>query len=558
MGADPNQYAQAQRRRQKRVDMIIGSPSDRKIVVGGPGTGKTFLFKQLLEEKSNALTLTFVNSLVEDLSLELLGLSEVRTLHGFARSVLTKAVANDVKIFPKLSKVIRQDAEILLRDNVDFDSIFNMRADEPEPIEFYRRRRIYYEHYGFSDVVYGAVRYFEENPDAIPKYSQIVVDEFQDFNALEVALIDLLASCSPVLLAGDDDQALYGNLKSASAGYIRERHSDTESEYESFTLPYCSRSTRVIVDAANDIVNRALECQCLQGRIDKPFEYFPDQEKDQESIENPWIIHAQVFSNQIPWFIQEQIRAIADEVRHRFTVLLISPTRAQSRRVVHGLREKGFQNVNSPKSQRSDQPTLLEGLRLLVQDGKSNLGWRVVARHLLSESKFPPLLEQTAELDEAAQFREIVPKSIRKEANRLIRALRAVRDDKVDENEEVVASLLEAVGVNAVAVGAASIRGTVKPSKGPQAEHAIRKIPIAATTIPGSKGLSADYVFITHFDDRFFIKERAQGQVTDEEVCSFLVAITRARRRVYLISTDKRETPTLLTWIDAARIDAME
>jgi hypothetical protein len=41
----------------------------------------------------------------------------------------------------------------------------------------------------------------------VPSYNQVLVDEFQDFNQLEVSLIDLLAGKSPILLAGDDDQA---------------------------------------------------------------------------------------------------------------------------------------------------------------------------------------------------------------------------------------------------------------------------------------------------------------------------------------------------------------
>ena len=85
-------------------------------MVAGPGTGKTFLFKKALEGKSKTLTLTFVNSLVEDLSLELYGMSEVRTLHSFARGVLGKA-----KVFPKLSAVITEDASLLLDQELDFD-----------------------------------------------------------------------------------------------------------------------------------------------------------------------------------------------------------------------------------------------------------------------------------------------------------------------------------------------------------------------------------------------------------------------------------------------------
>ena len=67
-------YAKASADRQSYVDAIMGSPALRKIVVAGPGTGKTYLFKQVLLNKPKTLTLTFVNSLIEQLALEMYGM----------------------------------------------------------------------------------------------------------------------------------------------------------------------------------------------------------------------------------------------------------------------------------------------------------------------------------------------------------------------------------------------------------------------------------------------------------------------------------------------------
>ena len=209
-------YDKANNEREKYVDAVLKSSSYKKIVVAGPGTGKTSLFKEILEGKKNSLTLTFVNALVEDLSLDLCGLSDVKTLHSFARSALSKFLEN-VKVFPKLSEVIKEDARILLNKKVDFDYLFHNRDDENEHIEFYKKRKKYYDgYYGYSDIIFAIVKLLEIKENKIPTYEQIVVDEFQDFNKLEVSLIDLLSLKSPVLIAGDDDQALYG-FKSASA-----------------------------------------------------------------------------------------------------------------------------------------------------------------------------------------------------------------------------------------------------------------------------------------------------------------------------------------------------
>ena len=52
-------------------------------------------------------------------------------------------------------------------------------------------------------------RYLEKNSKRVPKFDLVFVDEFQDFNKLEVSLINLLGKKNSILIAGDDDQALY-------------------------------------------------------------------------------------------------------------------------------------------------------------------------------------------------------------------------------------------------------------------------------------------------------------------------------------------------------------
>jgi len=80
-------------------------------------------------------------------------------------------------------------------------------------------------------------------------------------------------------------------------------------------------------------------------------------------------------------------------------------------------------------------------------------------------------------------------------------------------------------------------------------DPAIRRLQIRATTISSSKGLAADLVIITHFDDRFFIRNKDKSVITDQDVCNFLVALTRARKKLVFLSTDDAQ-PTFLGWID--------
>ncbi|MCD6440529.1 MAG: hypothetical protein J7L86_01905, partial [Candidatus Marinimicrobia bacterium] len=114
-------YNTAAKKRADSVNAILESTADKKVVVAGPGTGKTFLFKKILKGKNRTLTLSFVNSLVDDLSLELYGISEVRTLHSFGRSELSKILTKKINIYSKLSTIIRQDFKILNGADIDFD-----------------------------------------------------------------------------------------------------------------------------------------------------------------------------------------------------------------------------------------------------------------------------------------------------------------------------------------------------------------------------------------------------------------------------------------------------
>jgi superfamily I DNA/RNA helicase len=545
-----DKYTQARIERQKYVDNVLKSTSGKKIVVAGPGTGKTYLFKSLLEGKRNTLTLTFVNSLVEDLSLELCGLSNVRTLHAFARGQL-KSDGENVKVFPKLSEVIRQDCNILLKKEVAFDDLFYKRQDDSEHLEFYLSRRQYYSHYGYTDIIWSLVRRYENEPSKTPHYDQVVVDEFQDFNKLEVSLIELLAAKSPILLAGDDDQALY-DFKSASTVHIRERHIGAKHGYAPFALPFCSRCTQVIIDAANDVLDAAKKHGFLKGRIEKQYLYFEDLHKDEECARNSKIIHSRSYDAQIPWYIEKSIGELAAEVRGKFSVLIISPFRKQCIRIAEALKTKGFENIESVGMKDDKLPTLRDGLKILLDDKESNLGWRIVSGFLLRPDEFEDLVKQTY-ADKLPGMSKIIDDSKKNETIKMLNILRSILKEK-EVNQEELDGFLKKVQFDHYGMAMKSLIEELAVGLPRMGNPSTRKIPINATTIQGSKGLAADYVFITHFDDRYFIKDDDKSKISDHDICSFLVALTRTKKRLFLISSDKSQQPTFLKWIDEKRI----
>ncbi len=120
-------------------------------------------------------------------------------------------------------------------------------------------------------------------------------------------------------------------------------------------------------------------------------------------------------------------------------------------------------------------------------------------------------------------------------------------------NDGNIYQLLEEIGIDPEEIVYKHLKKELvnKPTK--NSSLGITKIPIKATTIQSSKGLSADLVFITHFDDRYLLRDKDKEIISDQEICSFLVTLSRAKKMVHLISTDG-EAPTFRNWINKDRL----
>jgi superfamily I DNA/RNA helicase len=176
--------------RQKCLEAILSSKAPKKLIVSGPGTGKTFTFKELLKMKADGtnLAMTFIRKLVQDLERELADYAEVKTFHAFCKKILHQKQAR-VELVPYLSKIVQRDSELLGNNLEDFDVRMRTLDEGSNEVKFYLRRGDYYKVVGFDDSVYRLYKLLVKKPDIVPKFDQIVIDEFQDFNPLEVAFI---------------------------------------------------------------------------------------------------------------------------------------------------------------------------------------------------------------------------------------------------------------------------------------------------------------------------------------------------------------------------------
>ena len=144
---------------------------------------------------------------------------------------------------------------------------------EENHLPFYFTRGEYYDAVDFDDTVYRAYVGLVGAITALDSYDLVLIDEYQDFNRLEAGLIDVLGETNPIVIAGDDDQALYSQLRDASWDHIRLL--SRAGDYEVFELPFCMRCPKVVVEGVSDVLSKAQQLDKLEGRIDKPYKHFP-------------------------------------------------------------------------------------------------------------------------------------------------------------------------------------------------------------------------------------------------------------------------------------------
>ena len=187
----------------------------------------------------------------------------------------------------------------------------------------------------------------------------------------------------------------------------------------------------------------------------------------------------------------------------------------QCERIGGSLRAKGFTAVHF-KEKGVEALPYLDALLVLADDRNGNLGWRMVAHVMLTKEDFEEFIRKTADCTNASKT--LLPKLIQKTVLSDLKTLIAVIGGKPFDKKNAIL-LLQRLGYDQdrviqefvkVRIGEAESEGSCSPS--------IRKIPITITTVQGSKGLAADYVFITHFDERYVGK----AGVTNQKYLQFL------------------------------------
>jgi superfamily I DNA/RNA helicase len=405
-----------------KIDAVLQSPARKKLLIAGPGTGKTTLFKKLLEitpgKPDQRIVLTFINNLKNDLKHDLASLAKVHTLHDFCLGLLyhdpalREDLSSDFCVCPGLASIIAHDWELIEGSEIPH-FVGEMRTLTEGN---YLGRGSYYDSVDFDDIVYRTYMGITLGYGNIGSYTLVLIDEYQDFNPLEAGIVDILGYANPIVIAGDDDQALYSQWRNGSCEYIRLLSKN--EEFVVFELPFCMRCPKVIVDAVSDILTKASEIHRLEGRIDKPFRHYPPK-KGADSAKYPKVIVVGTSTqskkaNYMGRYIAQEIAKIpADEIdtaiKEGYPPALVIVAKPYREQIITYLVDSGI-NVETRGDSESDI-NREKGLSILKENQNSNLGWRIIL-----EVDNPPFLREVvrATIDGRTRLIDVIPAEYRK------------------------------------------------------------------------------------------------------------------------------------------------
>jgi DNA helicase-2/ATP-dependent DNA helicase PcrA len=246
-------------------------------------------------------------------------------------------------------------------------SIFDRRV--ADVYDLYQRRMLAANAMDFDDLLLNTVRLFAEHPAVLEHYrgrfTHILIDEYQDTNAVQNALaVQLAGGHRNIVVVGDSDQSVY-RFRGADISNIL----DFEQAFPdamAITLDQNFRSTQTILDAANAVITNNVSR--------KPKSLWTDKGAGEQIVR----YRAEDEHDEAEWVAHEIVRLRSDRSLRWGDVAVFYRTNAQSRALEEAMvrAEVPYKVVGGTKFyDRKEVKDVLAYLRVLVNPD-DEVSWR--------------------------------------------------------------------------------------------------------------------------------------------------------------------------------------
>lgn len=577
-------------------------------LLAGPGTGKTLCITRrvirLLEEEkvhpSEILIITFTRAARAELRGRILAevgdegqLPRVSTLHSYALRLLIShpeasslprplritddwedrwIVEADLKELLGLGK-LQESRDLLAHLSADWETLTSDAKDwethfpNPKFLGAWREHRRVYGYTLRSELVYTLKHAIEEGQlEQFASPSHLVVDEYQDLNACDLAVMKSLTRAGAQLYcAGDDDQSIYGFRYGSPAGIRR-----FATEYvpsDSLELVECKRCDQSILAYALSVAEQD------PRRIPKKLEVSKDAQ--------PGEVNVLRFANQ-----SKEADGVASICEYLSRTKGIPPKeilillRSDRNGTFSGPLKEALDSRGLPGSVAVDPLAPLnepEGrvflsILRLVENPNDSLAWRTLLQ-LRSSGIGTTTLMKVYELarsrgvtySQALETVRTTPGLLGAKGTTVARELESFRqlrnqaielqsDDLVDFTAKLAAVVIadelsrtavvelvqRAIGLSGATNLSELLRAIQTALGDAEAERDPSKISIM--TMHQAKGLNADAVVVVGAEDEIIPRD-AHGDALDDERRLLYVSLSRARHFLFVTHCVRRTGP---------------
>ena len=573
-------------------------------LLAGPGTGKTktitrrvlsLVLKHTVDPES-ILLLTFTRLAAGQLRDEIKkvlepqkkSLPQVSTLHSFAlRQILynssrVDALPSPIRIADDWEErhIIQEDLKKILnlKDISEVQGLIHQLSTDWETLRidevgweqqfpnaaFLGAWRSHKNQYGETlraELVYQLKRQLSQNRDfALDKeYKHVLIDEYQDLNACDLAIVNELAKRgSELFVVGDDDQSIYG-FRFASPAGIRNFPQMYDGS-QKLALEVCFRCDKNILQSAEfvaslDPTRLPKTTRSRDGADDGEVLIVGFKDQNHE---------ADIISKKIKSLISKGTSP--DQI----TVLLRSDRNgALSKPLIDALKAQGVAvslSTDSELENNEEYRTVLSFLRLtvdqsdslawrtLLQVGKNGIGTECVSSiGTYAQSKgirFSAALEAISQTpSEIQKFGQKIAKFVTevkafiaelKSIEKPIDVVNKIVDTRMSDGEikEEVRKYLTGILGSQENGDLANLLKTVSTSW-EKIEQDTKENAVNILTMHQAKGLTFDVCFILGAEDEF-IPGRNTGDREGDERRLLYVSMTRARHKLFITFCNKR------------------